>query len=134
MAKPVCRIMIPAPLPEAFEFMAGQLEASGLNRTHPDNGLLVTLGSNCEAKLLSQGNLQVMLAAGGAGNLAFWPDGTREMILTWKPEREGYMFSLRLENMDSTQVVILCARLAEAVLTHFAERYSHDQALVIAFA
>lgn len=133
MAKPVCRILIPASLSEAFEIISALLEKCGLRPGHPDHGMLIARGNNGEARLMSAEDLRAGLTGGHTGSLAFWSDGTHDVMLSWKSEPNGYMFSLRLDHLDSAKAATVCGCLVQAVLGHLAEHYRHEQALVIAF-
>lgn len=133
MARPVCRVLIPETLEQAFLFVVALLEALGLSLTNPGSAKITTWtdgGDQVEivdAKVLSE------VLSGSLRNVQFWRTASEDVFVAWENVQGGCTFSIYLDGLDSAFAVMLTSRLAESVLTRFRSRYDDGQAFAIEF-
>jgi hypothetical protein len=133
MAKPVCRVLIPGTLEQAFLIVLDLLGRSGLTLTNPGS-TKITTWTDCGdpvdvavAKALSE------VLSGSISNVQFWRGASEDVFVAWENTQGRCIFSIYLDGLDSAFAAELTAKFAESVLTKFRSEYDDGQALAIEF-
>lgn len=133
MAKPVCRVLIPETLEQAFLFVVSLLEALGLTLTNPSSAKITTWTDDGDQVQIASVEVLSEVLSGSLHNVQFWRSASEDVFVAWENAQGGCTFKIYLDGVDSAFAVAVTAKLAEAVLTKFRSEYGDGQTLAIEF-
>lgn len=133
MAKPVCRVLIPENLEQAFLFVVALLEALGLTLTNPGSAKITSWTDDGEQLEISTVKMLSEVLSGSLRNVQFWRSASEDVFVAWENAEGRCTFSIYLDGLDSAFAVALTAKFAEAVLAKFRSDYGDGQALAVEF-
>lgn len=133
MAKPVCRVLIPEPLEQAFILVAGQLNARGFSLTNPQTSKVTTwTDEGAQVEILA---LDVVrdVVSGVMNNVQFWKTASDDVFVAWEAAHDRCTFTIYLDGLDSVAAVALVSQFVELALTKFRRGYGEDTAITVEF-
>ncbi|WP_216108184.1 hypothetical protein [Burkholderia plantarii] len=133
MAKPVCRVLIPETLEQAFLFVVALLEALGLTLTNPSSAKITTWTDDGDQVEIASAEVLSEVLSGSLHNVQFWRNASEDVFVAWENTQGRCTFKIYLDGVDSTFAVVVTAKLAEAVLTKFRSDYGDGPTLAIEF-
>ncbi|WP_162877949.1 hypothetical protein [Trinickia diaoshuihuensis] len=133
MAKPVCCVLIPETLEQAFPLVVALLEGLGVSLAHPDNSRITTWTEEGDQKEIVGTDVVGQVVSGAISNVQFWKTGSEDVFVAWKENSGGCRFSFYLDGVDAVFAAALTSKLAETVLETFRFQYGEGAALTIEF-
>jgi len=128
MAKPVCRVLIPETLEQAFPLVVALLEGLGVSLANPGNAKITTWTDEGDQKEIVDTSVVRQVVSGAVSNVQFWKTGSEDVFVTWKEGNGGCRFSFYLDGVDPVFAAALTSKLAETVLVTF--RFHYDEGTV----
>ncbi|NVH74001.1 hypothetical protein FSB08_15835 [Paraburkholderia sp. JPY432] len=133
MAKPVCRVLIPETLEQAFLFVVALLDGLGLTLTNPDSSKITTWTDDGDQVEIATGKVLSEVLSGSLRNVQFWRSASEDVFVAWENAQGQCTFTIYLDGLDSAFAVALTAKFAESVLTKFRSDYVDGQAFAVEF-
>lgn len=133
MATPVCRILVPEALEQAFLLVAALLESAGLFIANPASKRITTWTDDGEQKDVPGTTVIREVTSGSVRNIQFWKNLGEDVFVSWEERLDGCMFSIFLDGVDSDLAVTLIGSFTKLVLTTFRGRYHEGAVVTIAF-
>lgn len=133
MAKPVCRVLIPYTLEQAFLFVIPLLETLGLTLTNPGSAKITTWTDDGDQVEIAAVKVLSEVLSGSLRNVQFWRSASEDVFVAWENAQGRCTFSIYLDGLDSAFAVALTAKFAESVLTKFRSDYGDGLAFAVEF-
>ncbi|MEF9387378.1 hypothetical protein V4890_17400 [Ralstonia solanacearum species complex bacterium KE056] len=133
MATPVCRVLIPEALEQAFLFVVALFDAVGLTITNPESLRVTTWTDNGEQKEIPETIAIREVTSGSIRNVQFWKNPSEDVFVSWDERIDGCMFSIFLDGVDSDLAVALIGKFTKPLLTEFRTQYQEGTALTLLF-
>jgi hypothetical protein len=133
MVRPVCRVLIPETLEQAFLFFAALLESLDLSLANPASAKITAWTDDGDQIEVATANMLPDVLSGSINNIQFWRNANEDVFVAWKHVQGGCAFSVYLDGLDFALSIALVSKITESVLIKFWSRYNDRQALVLEF-
>ena len=133
MARPVCRVLIPESLEQAFLLIASQLNARGFSLTNPETTKVTTWTNDGVQMEISPSDVMRQVVSGVMNNVQFWKAASDDVFVAWEAAHDRCTFTIYLDGLDSVAAVALVSQFVELALTKFRRGYGEDTAITVEF-
>lgn len=133
MVRPVCRVLIPETLEQAFLWVAALLEGFGMSLANPGNARITTWTDDGDQREIVDTSVVRQVVSGVVSNVQFWKTESEDVFVTWTEGNGGCRFSFYLDGVDSVFATALTSKLAETVLVTFRSQYDEGAVFTIEF-